>query len=115
MDQRNLVNDEFAQDKALQQWVGISYQIEDDEGTPILLDAIYSELKKGPTSLPRGMHEHFKLTEKDIENMSLQQKKQWFCTIRTQRELLDGANLLQDDFTISEPLRDWVGLRSMNV
>ena len=109
MDSRNLQQDEFAESKALQNWIGLSYSVSDEEGIPILIQAIITEMKEGLEGLPREMQQQFDLTVEEIQQQTLDQQKQWFCSIRSKREQLGCASVF-DEFSYSGALREWVGL-----
>ena len=55
-DQRNLLNDEFASSKALQDWVGLSYDLRDEEAIPALNDAVREEWDTGIGNLPQRQY-----------------------------------------------------------
>ena len=110
MDPFHLIKDEFTTSKVLQEWIGISYAIEDEEGIPILEDAIKAELDKGPMNLPDKYKEQFNTTFNKIKQETLQWKQEWYCTIWKARECYDCANLPDNEFSYEGLLKDWVGL-----
>ena len=110
MDPDNLVEDEFATSKCLQNWIGISYEITDEEAIPILEEAIADELQLGLKQLPPEYASHFEHTIDDIISKPLEWKQTWFKTIRKQRILHDSTNLIDDQFSHQGALTSWLGL-----
>ena len=89
--------------------------IQDLSGRKILLASISSELGVGLSCLPANEFSGY--FNKSIRNKlrfdkhtSLQFKKDWFATIRSARILYRDINIVQDSFTTSQALCDWVGL-----
>ena len=89
--------------------------IQDLSGRKLLLAAISAELRVGLSCLPAN--EFSSYFNKSIrykllfhKQTSLQFKKDWFATIRSARHLYRDINILQDSFTSSQALCDWVGL-----
>ena len=110
MDPTNLAEDEFSTSKALQQWIGISYHIEDQEGLPPLQQAIKEELQLGLKGLPQEYKELFSFTHKTIKQSPLQWQQECYYIIIEAREQFDCANLLSNEFSYARAMRDWVGL-----
>jgi hypothetical protein len=89
--------------------------IQDLSGRKLLLTAISAELRVGLSCLPANEFSSYfnKSTRNKLLfqlHTSLQFKKDWFATIRSARHLYRDINILQDQFTSSRALCDWVGL-----
>ena len=66
---------QFAENKALQKWIGIDYTITDKEGGPLLLQSITLELNTGLDRLPQEMQQYFNLTLEQLQEQTLDQQK----------------------------------------
>ena len=53
LDNDHLIHDEFESSTVLQKWIGISYNLSDDEATPSLYKSIANELNIGIANLPQ--------------------------------------------------------------
>ena len=110
MDPDNLLVDEFEESERLQKWVGITYITKDEEGLPILNEAIMKELQMGRDGLPGEFEDTFQIEEGKLLNTSLEFKKEWSESIRTVREDYGCYNIIMDEFSYPGVMRDWVGL-----
>ena len=110
MDTDHLINDEFTTSRSLQQWIGITYGITDEEGKETLLEATLEELSKGQGQLPHKYNKYFTISEDDMKTYTVTQLKQWFQQVRTARVIFDFHNCTQDEFTYPGAYRDWAGL-----
>ena len=82
MDPTNLLQDSFAESRALQQLIDISYEVNDEEGLPILIQSITNEWAIGINSLcPDNFSTHFSGSLQDLLLQNPQQLKQWFIEI----------------------------------
>ena len=105
----NLIEDEFEEDDMLKKWVGISYITSDEEGLPILNEAIRKELELGIDELQEEFGNEFYI--ENLLGKPLEDKKEWFVNVRNAREELECANIIIDEFSYPGALRDWAGLR----
>ena len=112
MDPTNLLEDQFAQSKALQQWIDISYEITENEGMTILTQAITEEWTLGLDTLcPLAFSNHFSGTLNDLLSHPSQQVKLWCTEVQEARELNHTTYPIQDEFSYPGALRSWVGLQ----
>ena len=108
-DQRNLLNDEFASSKALQDWVGLSYDLRDEEVIPALNDALGEEWDTGIGNLPQRQYGWMFADEfVQVMNFDLNDKKDWLRLVRQGRTFYDRENLVNDEFTQSEQFSLWL-------
>ena len=110
MDPYNLCNDAFSTSKSLQAWAEISYQVQDSEGLPILLESIHKELEVGQANLPPQFTSFLISSPEEFRLKSTSELKRWFKKIKTARMQFDPSNLITDTFSYPGALRDWVGL-----
>ena len=111
MDPTNLLQDSFAESRALQQWIDISYEVNDEEGLPILIQSITNEWDIGINSLcSDNFSTHFSGSLQDLLLQNPQQLKRWFIEIRQARQDATTSQPLQDEFSFPGALRKWVGL-----
>ena len=108
MDAANVLDDEFSNSKALQQWIGISTKVTDKEGMEQLHDSIEKEYKIGIGNLPPTLPNYFKMTLKEILQRDLDWKKSWLCDIKDGRDEFDSANVINDSFAHPGVLREWL-------
>ena len=111
IDPTNLLQDQFAQSRALKQWIDISYEVTDEEGLPILIQAVTEEWTLGLDSLcPQAFAEHFSDTLNNLLSQPSEQLKLWFIEVREARKTTTSSQPIQDDFSYPGALRSWVGL-----
>ena len=111
MDGRHLLNDEFATSRTLQQWIGITYDITDEEGHQILKRSASMEWEKGLNTLDASTYgKHFEHTLQEILNFPLASLKMWFVDIRNGRLASSTEDVLSDEFSHDGLLKVWVGL-----
>ena len=83
LDPDRLLQDEFVTSKSLQQWVGISYEVTDEEMEPILQDAIIKEITLGIGNLPpQQFEQHFNTSLQTLLSGPLSVQKLWFQQVR---------------------------------
>ena len=110
MDHTNLIEDEFTTSTTLQKWIGLSYELTDEEAIPVLDEAIADELNIGKGHLPDTSLEYFQLDKKHLLTQPLEAKKSWFRKVRSQRVTSDKTNIIEDQFPHSLLFKEWVGL-----
>ena len=82
MDPTNLLLDKFAESRALYQWVDISYDVTDEEGTPILIQSITQEWHTGLDTFSRStFSSYFEDSSPNLLKQPLQQLQMWFIEI----------------------------------
>ena len=111
MDPSHLIHDEFAESIALQQWIGISYEITDDEARPTLEQAAELEWRQGIDELDTNIfEENFNITINNLLKLSTTNLTEWFVVVRNGRINSQSKNIIQDEFTYSGALKSWAGL-----
>ena len=111
LDPTNLIHDEFASSNALQKWLGVSYEVTDEEMLPILQDAIRNEIRIGLGNLPAQIYEKiFNISLNTLITQSLAKQKLWFQKVRQGRICMDPSNLMEDEFMTKGPIQAWIDL-----
>ena len=111
LDPERLQEDEFTNSTTLQKWIGLSYDMTDEEATPILREAIINEWRIGLGNLPSHLFDKFfNTTLTQLMNQPLSKQKKWFQRVRQGRICMDPTNLLDDEFTSSGPIHTWIDL-----
>lgn len=108
-DPDNVDNDDFSTSKALQQWIGLSYELQDAEAESRLDDAIRNEIKQGLGHLPTSTFASlFQQSMLPIDDSSLRDKITWFQVIRQGRRLYDIEHLNKDEFETMDLYKRWI-------
>ena len=104
----NLIIDNFSTPGPLQHWVGLTNsKIEHKE----LTLAISKEWKIGPSQLITDTQlSWFQHNLDEILAWSTDKQKEWFRKVRQARETTEDNKSIIDRFSVSGPLRKWVGL-----
>ena len=108
-DQRNLIQDDFSSSKALQQWIGLSYTLTDDEVLPVLDKSISMEKNIGLNNIQNEQIQQL-LSYSMLPHpaSTLEYKKEWFCLVRQARRLYDSKNVHRDEFDTSTLHQTWL-------
>ena len=111
MDSQHLLQDDFTESKALQQWIGISYDVSDKEARPLLDLAAEAEWLQGLDDLEANNFGYlFDITRNSLLNLSTDQLKHWFTTVRKGRVTSNSTHIIHDEFSQPGILQSWVGL-----
>ena len=97
MDPQHLLPDEFSTSQTLQQWIRISYDVSDEEGTRILKHSVDEEWRKEIGTLDDI--KYVKLFDNALENilnLPLKDLKRWFVEIRTGRLASTTEDIIVD-------------------
>ena len=113
--QDTIINDEFSTKGPLQRWAGLSNDLfpsKRESKTRIKLNrAIRMELDRGLGQLPPASYsQFFRQSHKQITNLPIKPRKDWFLTVRKARMLYEKENLIEDDFSKLGHCQRWVGL-----
>ena len=110
MDKRNIIEDEFTTSKTLQQWVGISYEVTEEEGRQCLDIAVEEEWKLGSNQFMNdSTKSFFDHPVRDLLQLDTDNLKTWFVAVRHAR-MQGNAPIMKDEFSYDGALREWVGL-----
>ena len=110
MDKRNLIADDFSTSKTLQQWIGISYDITEEEGRQCLEQSVMEEWKLGSSSfMDISTIVIFKKPVQHLLKLTTTDLKTWFVKVR-QGRIRSTTNILKDEFTYDGAMKEWVGL-----
>ena len=86
-------------------------RIHDMEGVPILQSAIRAEYAKGIGRLPAAeFSHHFRLPIDQMLQTNIDTQKTWLQIIRQTRILMDSSHLIEDEFTTSRALQQWINI-----
>ena len=108
LDPSNLCHDEFEEMSSLQKWLDISYVVSDDEGIPMLKEAIRAEWNIGKGLLPITFNSLFQGSLRQLLQRNVQKMKLWLRTVRNGRIKFDNGNLLLDEFSSPGALQQWI-------
>ena len=108
-DQGNLLHDDFYESKALQQWIGLSYTLHNDDVASRLEEAIATEVQIGLGNLPTTQFKSlFSTTTTTNITASMSLQKHWLRTVRQGRTLYDKDNLIKDEFSQVTLYQQWL-------
>ena len=111
LDQLHLQHDAFTTSIPLQKWIGLSYELDDIDILPTLLQSIKTELQTGLADLPSSLfYTSFQTTYNQLTSQSINELKSWLQYVRHGRETMDSLHLIPDDFSHDGPFRSWLGL-----
>ena len=86
-------------------------RIRELEGIPLLKEAIIEEYGIGLGLLPASeFSKYFRYKLPTLLQKQDDHLKHWLMVIRQARILMDSNNVLQDEFTTSKALQQWIGL-----
>ncbi len=108
LDPDNLIEDEISKSKSLQRWIGIDYEIKDEEGKELLHKAIQHEIEIGVEELYKNTNIEIEDDKEKIYKLGLREQKQWLEKIRELRKRYDETNLEEDEFMHKGAYRNWL-------
>lgn len=111
MDTENLSKDSFSTSRALQHWIGIDYEVTDEEVRPILENAVETEIRIGLDGLDtRTYATYFEQPLHDLLSLNTTQLKTWFVAVRSAQIQQESSNIVLDEFMVPGAINSWANI-----